>query len=178
MLALKIPKTGQFLSLEIIEGRDALQAAKKLLKSHDVEGGVSTWDASSIFFEMHGLEISDRPSPRTLVLLYAADLFFRLRWEIIPALEEGKCVVAAPYIETGFAFGALAGLPKKWLSEVFRFAPKATESFRLNRPATAKLAEPTTGFIEFCSSTLNQDLRPKFASYFDDLERKGRCRAV
>jgi hypothetical protein len=178
VLGLKLPTSGQLISLDVIEGRDALPAAKKLLKSSPASGGISTWDASSIFFEINGLEISDKPSPRTLVLLYAADLFFRLRWEIIPALEEGKRVIAAPYVETGIAFGAVAGLPKKWLNEVFRFAPKAAESFRMNGAASAKLAVPTAGFIEFCSSTLNQDLRPKFVSYFDDLERRGRCRPV
>lgn len=177
-LVLKTTGPGQLLSLDVVEGRDALPAAKKLLKLHSEPGGISTWDASSIFFEIHGLEVSDRPSPRTLVLLYAADLFFRLRWEILPALKEGKCIVAAPYVETSFAFGAAAGLPKKWLQEVFRFAPKADESFRVNGASAAKLAGPTTGFIEFCSSTLEQDLRPKFSSYFEDLERRGRCRSV
>lgn len=176
-MGLRMPASGELLSLDVIEGRDAMPAAKKLLKSKPAGGGISTWDASSIFFEMNGLEVGDRPSPRTLVLLYAADLFFRLRWEIIPALEEGKCVVAAPYVETGFAFGALAGLPKKWLSEVFRFAPKAAESFRVNG-SSSKLAAPTAGFVEFCSNTLDQDLRPKFASYFEDLEKRGRCRTI
>lgn len=177
-MALKTPTSGQLLSLDVIEGRDAIPAAKRLLRSHSPQGGISTWDASSIFFEVNGLEISDRPSSRTLVLLYAADLFFRLRWEIIPALEEGKCVVAAPYIETGFAFGTLAGLPKKWLVEVFRFAPKPDECFRVNGSASAKLGGPTSGFVEFCSNTLNQDLRPKFTAYFEELERRGRCRSI
>ena len=177
-MALKTPTSGKLLSLDVIQGRDALPAAKKLLRLHSPQGGISTWDASSIFFEMDGLEVSDRPSARTLVLLYAADLFFRLRWEIIPGLEEGKCVVAAPYTETGFAFGALAGLSKKWLTEVFRFAPKSDESFRVNGSASAKLGGPTSGFVEFCSSTLNQDLRPKFAAYFEDLERRGRCHSL
>src|SRR5437667_5285264 len=144
-----MPASGQLLSLDVVEGRDAVPAAKKILKSQSTETGISTWDASSIFFEMNGLEISDRPSPRTLVLLYAADLYFRLRWEIIPALEEGKCVVATPYIETAFAFGAVAGLPQKWTTEVFRFAPKASESFRGNGPSSTKLAGPMAGFIEF-----------------------------
>jgi hypothetical protein len=177
-LGLKAPTSGRLISLDVIEGRDAVPAAKKLLKSSSAENGISIWDASSIFFEMNGLEVSDRPSPRTIVLLYAADLFFRLRWEIIPALEEGKSVVAAPYVETGLAFGAVAGLPVKWLTEVFRFAPKAAEGFRSNRAVSEKLAAPATGFIEFCSSTLNQDLRPKFVLYFDDLERRGGCRSV
>jgi len=177
-LALKTPTSGQLLSLDVVEGRDAVPAAKKLLRSHSPQGGISTWDASSIFFEMNSLEIGDSAAPRTLVLLYAADLFFRLRWEIIPAMQEGKCVVAAPYLETGFAFGALTGLPKKWVAEVFRFAPRPDESFRVNGSSSAKLAEPTRGFVEFCSNTLNQDLRPKFAAYFEELERHGRCRAI
>ena len=177
-MVLKFPSSGQFLSLDVIDGRDVVPAAKKLLKSHSDEGVVSVWDSSSIFFEMHGLEVKDRPSARTLVLLYAADLCFRLRWEIIPALEEGKCVVAAPYLETGFAFGAVAGLPQKWLAEVFRFAPKASQSFRLNGSSSRKLGPPTSGFIEYCSSSLNEDLRPKFATYFEDLQRRGRCQPL
>ena len=36
--------------------------------------------------------------PQTLVLLYASDLLFRLRWEIRPALAEGRTVVVAPYV--------------------------------------------------------------------------------
>ena len=127
---------------------------------------------------MHNLEVNDKPSPRTLILLYAADLFFRLRWEITPALEEGKCVIAAPYVETGFALGEIVGLPKKWLQEVFRFAPKANESFRLNGAVAAQIEPATAGFIEFCSSILNQDMRAKFAAYFEDLERHGACRSV
>ena len=162
----------------MIEGKTAVPAAKKLLKARTDDGGISTWDASSIFFEMHGLEVPDRPSPRTLVLLYAADLFFRLRWEIMPALEEGKCVVAVPYVETGFALGWIAGLPRKWIAEVFRFAPKPAESYRVHGPSSARLASPTSGFIEFCSNTLNRDLRKKFSAYFDELERRGRCRSM
>ena len=178
-MALKIPASGQLLSLDLVEGRNALAAAKKLLKSRSQNGGISTWDASSIFFEMNNLEVNEKPSPRTLLLLYAADLFFRLRWEIIPALEEGKCVVAMPYVETGYAFGAVMGLPKQWLTEVFRFAPAASESFRgAEPPGTTKLGTATNGFVEFCSSILNQDLRPKFAAYFDELERRGACRSL
>ena len=169
-MPLKIPTSGQLLGLDIVEGRDAVTAARKLLKTRSTNGGISTWDASSIFFEMHGLEVNDRPSPRTLVLLYAADLFFRLRWEIIPALEEGKCVVAVPYVETGFAFGSLAGLSKKWLSEVFRFVPAANEQFHMSSMGSAKIGVATSGFVEFCSSVMNQDLRPKFAAYFDNLK--------
>jgi hypothetical protein len=177
-LGLKTPSSGHLISLEVVEGRDAIPAAKKLLKSYAAKGGVSTWDASRIFLEINGLEIGERPSARNLVLLYAADLFFRLRWEIIPGLEEGKCVVAAPYVETAFAFGLVAGLPKKWLTGVFGFAPQPSESLRVSGYSSSRLGAPTRGFVEFCSGTLNEDLRPKFASYFEDLAREDRSRAV
>src|SRR5262249_11412880 len=100
------------------------------------------------------------------------------RWEIRPALAEGQCVVAAPYVETGLAFGVAAGLPKKWLSEVFRFAPEPNEKFRRNGGPSGGLGSATSGFIEFCSSVLSQDLRPKFAAYFDEIEKSGASRSI
>jgi hypothetical protein len=51
---------------------------------------VSKCDGSSIFYELgRGDPTLAKPSPRTLVLLYASDLVFRLRWEIQPALQQG-----------------------------------------------------------------------------------------
>ena len=64
-------------------------------------------------------------SIRTLSLVYAADLAFRLRWEIRPVLEAGGVVIAAPYIETAVAFGAACGLDEEWLRQLMRFAPAA-----------------------------------------------------
>jgi len=61
------------------------------------------------------------------LLLYAADLAFRLRWQVRPALAEGRTVVVAPYVQTAIAFGRAAGLPAAWLDNLFRFAPRASE---------------------------------------------------
>jgi len=48
-------------------------------------GGVSAWDASGLFEELAVAdETAGPPSARTLLLLFAADLVFRLRWEIQP----------------------------------------------------------------------------------------------
>ena len=177
-MAIKMPASGQLLSLDTIDGSSGVPAAKQLLKTRSPEGGISTWDASSIFFEMDNLKDSEAPSPRTLVLLYAADLFFRLRWQIIPALHESKCVVAVPYVRTCFAFGVTMGLPEKWLTEVFRFAPEAAEHFHVNRKIAAGLGDAHAGFVEFCSKVLKQDLRPKVAAYFKELEHNGASRPV
>lgn len=172
-MVLKVPISGQLISLDGISGRDLRPAAKKILKSKSQDpSGWSLWDASSIFYEMLNLEVDEQPSARTLILLYAADLYFRLRWQIVPALEEGRWVVAAPYVETAMGLGAVAGLSKRWLAELFNFAPKPAAAYFLDGKAAAPLGSPHDGFVEFCSATLNEDLRPRLASYFKERSPK------
>jgi hypothetical protein len=117
-------------AVEAVRGRDAKRGASQvraaLLSKRDIAGaGISHWDASGTFFELH---LAGRKnltlSPRTLLLLYASDLAFRLRWEIRPALAAGHVVVAASYTETAIAFGEAAGLPREWIVELFRYAPR------------------------------------------------------
>lgn len=112
-------------------------------------GGVSMWDASGVFQELAvASEDAGTPSARTLVLLYAADLAFRLRWEIRPAMAEGKVVVAAPYVDTAIAFGRATGIPVGWLTDLFRFAPRPAET-RYVDAAPARAVANRQGFIEF-----------------------------
>jgi hypothetical protein len=120
--------------------------------------GISHWDASGIF---HELAVADdeagTPSPRTLLLLSAADLAFRLRWEIRPALDEGRFVIAAPYVATAAAFGQAAGLDPVWLGDLFHFAPPADEHHIVD-PAPAKQVADRNGFVEFCWQRLERRL--------------------
>lgn len=165
------------ISIDGLAGSELVPAAKRLLSSkHPDNAGFSSWDASGIFFELHGLAVEEKPSARTLLLLYAADLRFRLRWQILPALQAGQIVVAAPYVETAIVFGLVRGLPRKWVKELFRFAPSAGEAFWIDVAPTRK-AKPTSGFIEFCSDTLPPDFPRKFGKHFGALERRGKCRA-
>jgi hypothetical protein len=177
-LGLKIPASGQFLSIDVVEGRDSIPSANQLLESKAVEGRISTWGASKVFSEIEDLKVNQTPSPRTLVLLYAADLFFRLRWEVVPALDEGRCVVAVPYVATGVAFGVVVGLPITWLTEVFRFAPQPSERFHVSRTPSAEPGASSLGFVEFCSMVLKRDMRSEFAAYFDELQKRGVSRPV
>ena len=168
---------GQLFSIDALASRDLVPAARAFLKSKSAgEGGFSSWDASNIFYELQKLNAADLPSARTLLLLYAADLRFRLRWEILPALEEGQVVVAIPYVETGIAFGLAMGLPEKWLTEVFRFAPAPAESFWLNGGHPGP-AEPSSnaGFLEFCSDILPENFFETFAAHFEELQKRGGC---
>jgi len=111
--------------------------------------GISSWGASGIFDELTFADSeAGIPSMRTLLLLYAADLAFRLRWEIGPALEEGRLVIAAPYVATPIALGHAAGLAPDWLDDLFRFAPAATEHHAID-PAPARPITERQGFVEF-----------------------------
>jgi hypothetical protein len=113
---------------------------------------VSRWDASGLFEQLVQLVLADgdisTTSARLLLLLYAADLAFRLRWEIEPALAEGRTVVAAPYVDTAMAFGRACGLPAKWLNNLFRFARKPSERHVIGAAPAAR-PRGTAGFIEF-----------------------------
>ena len=125
-------------------GRAALATVAKVRR-----GGMSIWDASGLFQDLAVAdEQAGAPSVRTLLLLYAADLAFRLRWEIRPALAEGRVVVAAPYVDTAIAFGRAAGLRSGWLTNLFRFATPPAES-RYVDVLPARTAAADAGLLEF-----------------------------
>jgi thymidylate kinase len=121
--------------------------------------GVSLWGASGIFDELvFAEENAGVPSARTLLLLYAADLVFRLRWEIQPALDEGRLVVAAPYVTTAIAFGQAAGIDAAWLTDLFHFAPQPAERRWVDAPPAKQLAD-RAGFVEFAWHRLEKRMR-------------------
>jgi len=145
-------RRGTLISVDGIEAAEIVAAARARLAEvpRQRRAGVSLWDASGVFDD---LVVAGRdagaPSARTLLLLYAADLAFRLRWEIRPALAEGRVVAAAPYVATALAFGRAAGLPAGWLKQLFRFAP---------RPAQACYVDGSSarsGFIRFACGQLS-----------------------
>jgi hypothetical protein len=138
------------IAVDGVSGAAVVQGARDALTSIDraKRSGISHWDASGVFEELAVAdEAAGQPSVRTLLLLYAADLAFRLRWEIRPALAEGGSVVAAPYVETAVAFGRAAGLSAGWLKNLFLFAPRPTErKFVAGAVARSGRAD---GFVEF-----------------------------
>ena len=181
---------GRLIAVEGTCGPDLTAAAKRLARAvHDAggAGGVSSWDSSGIFTELVAVEPgTPGPSARTLTLLYAADLAFRLRWQIRPALEEGQSVVAAPYIHSAMALGIAAGLPKRWLTELFHFAPKPHVSYRIGERAERGKAGTTGGYSEFFCSALEASgdaidltgLRKRSVEYLRGLDRRHRCQML
>ena len=138
---------GALIAVDGVDAGAVSAAAKRALKAHP-RGGISRWDASGVFQELAVADsAAGAPSPRTLILLYAADLAFRLRWQIRPAIAEGRTVVAAPYVDTATAFGRAAGLPPSWLMNLFRFAPRPAD--RIIVHAASGSAGSTDGFVGF-----------------------------
>jgi hypothetical protein len=138
----------RLIAVDGVEAATVLAEARRALGSAS-GGGISQWDASGVFQDLIVAQGDvGAPSPRTLLLLYAADLAFRLRWEIRPALAEGHTVVAAPYVETACAFGRAAGLPAGWLANLFRFAPRAAERV-IARPSGKEIDGNVDGFVGF-----------------------------
>jgi len=126
-MADKVKYPGRLIAVDGSRGKDIVAAAAGLvdaLRRERIECAVSRWDASGLFTDMAaGGHVDRNVSIRTLSLVYAADLAFRLRWEIRPALEAGAVVVAAPYIDTAVALGSTCGLDDDWLRLLMRFAP-------------------------------------------------------
>lgn len=129
----------------------ALHAAARALRADGYKGArVSEWDASRIFAELAEANDQSVPSARVLLLLYATDLAYRLKTEIRPALEEGRTVIAAPYVRTALAFGRAAGLRGVWLHNLFSFAPPADESHLITHEGHLA-ASHQVGFVEAAS---------------------------
>jgi hypothetical protein len=145
------PNGAALIAIDGVGERLLTKAARAELSAYPraARGGISVWDASGIFGDLvvAGDE-AGRASARTLLLLYAADLAFRLRWEIRPALLKKRAVVAAPYVATAMAFGRAAGLDDAWLANLFLFAPVPL------RTKTIDCGRDGGGFVDFACEQL------------------------
>jgi hypothetical protein len=174
---------GRLIAIDGSRDKDTRAAAAAVIEALKVKGvdcAISRFDASGLFGELaagarkHGAPIarslrdgvSDRQiSMRTLLLVYAADLAFRLRWEIRPVLDAGGVVIASPYIETAVAFGTACGLDERWIRELLRFAPRPHLGARAEERKVDKGWKPRLdrGFAEFSAAMLEPS-SPKLAS--------------
>lgn len=160
---------GRLIAIDGSRGKDTSAAAAAViaaLKAKRVECAISRFDASGLFGELAAAGRGDRRiSARTLTLVYAADLAFRLRWEIRPLLEAGGVVIALPYVETAVALGAARGLRDEWIRELLRFAPKPSVRARAEERKINKGWKPRLdrGYAEYAAAML-EPASPKAAS--------------
>ena len=169
-MADQVTYPGSLIAVDGSRAKDVNAAASAIasaLKKKGVECAISRWDASGLFTELAAGAHNDRNvSVRSLSLVYAADLAFRLRWEIRPVLDAGGVIIAAPYIETAVAFGASCGLDEQWIRQLLRFAPAPaihgrTEERKTRRPWKRRTDR---GYCEFAAVMLDVSA-PKRASH-------------
>lgn len=167
-MAPTVKNLARLIAIDGSRGADVEKSAQQLaaeLRERGSECVISQWDASGLFGELVQAEGHAAASPRTLSLVYAADLAFRLRWEIRPALESGAVVIAASYVETAIAFGAGCGLPEQWLRELLRFAPVPdgqglARERKLERSWKPRLDR---GYPEFCATLFDASAQAKLS---------------
>ena len=168
-MADQVKYPGRLIAVDGSRGKDTAAAASaivKALRENGIECAISRWDASGLFGELASTARGDRNiSMRTLALVYAADLAFRLRWEIRPVLEAGGVVVAAPYVETPIAFGAGRGLSEEWTRQLMRFAPAADLRGRAEERKVDSAWKRRTdrGFAEYCAVMLDASAQKKLS---------------
>ena len=159
------PVKGRLVAVDGAQADTVKGTARTVSTECRPRAAVSHEGASGIFDDIAaGDPGAGRPSARTLLLLYAADLAFRLRWEIGPALEEGRSVVVAPYVDTAIAVGRAAGLPRSWLVDLFAFAPKPSERRVVTLRADEISPGRARGFVDLaCRSMAGSATPDEFA---------------
>jgi hypothetical protein len=168
-MADQVTYAGRLIGVDGTRAKDVNAAADAIvtsLKAKGVDCAVSRWDASGLFTDLAASAHDRNVSVRSLSLVYAADLAFRLRWEIRPVLEAGGVIIAAPYIETVVAFGGSCGLDEQWIRQLLRFAPRPAIHGRAEERKTHRPWKRRTdrGYCEFASVILDVSA-PKRASH-------------
>lgn len=152
---------GRLIAIDGSRGKDVSRAAADLvdvLRKQGIECAVSRWDASGLFGELTAGRGDRNISARTLSLIYAADLAFRLRWEIKPVLEAGGIVIAAPYVDTAVAFGSVCAIDAAWIRQLLRFAPAPQWHVRAEEKKIAKSWKRRLdrGYAEYAAALLDE----------------------
>jgi hypothetical protein len=155
-----IARAGRLIAVDGTRGKDTAAAADAIageLADRGIECAISRFDASGLFGELAAAHDDRQISVRTLTLIYAADLAFRLRWEIQPVLTSGRVVIAAPYVDTAVAFGVGCGLREQWTADLLRFAPRPEIRGRAVERKHRKgwKARLDRGYAEFCAALLD-----------------------
>jgi hypothetical protein len=165
-----VTAAGGIVAVEGVVGGSLVAVARELASGMRIAAAdVSLWDASGIFGEVAvSEEKAGRPSARTLLLLFASDLAFRLRREMLPALQAKRAIVLAPYVDTAIAFGCASGLDRGWMTAVFAFAPPATRREYVS--TLAPIASDRRGFVELACEQLTGN-RKRAAGMVKDADR-------
>jgi dTMP kinase len=93
---------------------------KSWLKSEGQDVITTKWNSSELMKPVvKARKAAHSLSPQEYSLLHAADFRYRLETDILPALWEGKTVIADRYLFTALARDSARGLPLDWLLKIY-----------------------------------------------------------
>jgi dTMP kinase len=119
---------GFFICVEGLDGCGKTTQARMLVKNLKRRGFDALYTAEPSrgkigkFIRKHFLNVEKRASGVVEALLFAADRFEHLEYEVKPALNMGKIVVSDRYVYSSLAYQGAAGLDLKWIRKVNMYA--------------------------------------------------------
>lgn len=159
-------KKGFFVCIEGLDGcgktTQAEMLVKSLRESHDaVYTAEPTQGKIGRFIKKNYLHGERRGSGIVEALLFAADRFEHVEYEILPKLRQGKLVICDRYVYSSLAYQGATGLDLEWIEDVNKHA------------IPANLAV----FIDVEPETVVQRLKPE-RSVMENLETQRKVREV
>jgi dTMP kinase len=96
-------------------------------------------------------------SPRTLVLVAASDMAECLEWEILPALQAGKVVLADRYVYRT-VLGLARDLDPDWLEVLCAVAPRPDLLFLFHDPEAVERSRPDLATVDLYEAGMDLGL--------------------
>ena len=147
---------------------------KKWLESQGHQVVTTKWSSSLLIKPLIRARKGARSlSPEEYSLLYAADFRHRLEYDVLPALWEGKMVIADGYLFTALARDSVRGLELNWVLNTYRplFWPDLVFYFAVTAETSRKrvTAERKPGFYDSGQDVTN--IEDSMESYRHYIER-------
>lgn len=114
---------GTFIVIEGADGAGTTTQSEKLTEELDAELTFEPTD-KKIGRKVDEMISSDRYSPETVALGFAADRMVHLEDRVIPWLKQGKTVVSDRYAHSSLAYQPVMGAEKEWVEKLNRNALK------------------------------------------------------
>ena len=159
-------KKGFFVCIEGLDGCGKTTQTRMLVKvlkeNYDaVYTAEPTQGKVGRFIKENYLHCESRGSSIVEALLFAADRFEHMEYEVLPKLREGKLVISDRYVYSSLAYQGAAGLDLEWIKGINRHA----------MPADLAV------FIDVEPETVVQRLKPE-KSVMENLETQRKVREV
>jgi dTMP kinase len=159
-------KKGFFVCIEGLDGCGKTTQTRMLVKDLK-EGYDAVYTAEPTqgkvgrFIKENYLHCESRGSSIVEALLFAADRFEHIEYEVLPKLREGKLVISDRYVYSSLAYQGGAGLDLEWIKGINRHA----------------LPADLAVFIDVEPETVVQRLKPR-RSVMENLETQRKVREV